>query len=304
MEAVSDVKKINGNTYYIPAATNVGVYQFKDKYTLMIDTGDNKQQARKIDEIIQAGNFKIKYIINTHNHVDHSGGNIYYQENYPGCIIYASEEEALFLDNPYLFPTYIYGGKAPRELSRHFLKDSHTTNITTIENGTSKINDEKFDIISLPGHARGQIAIATRDRVCFLGDAIFSQEIIDKYSFPFLFDIDAQLNSYQLIEELDYDYFVLSHASQIYSHEEINQLLKINRENLNNYLELALELLLQPKTREELLEEIAILKELEMDFKEYYFSLSTIAAMISYLYDQGELEHQLENGKLYYYKKA
>ncbi|PKM77142.1 MAG: MBL fold metallo-hydrolase [Firmicutes bacterium HGW-Firmicutes-15] len=294
--------KINGNTYYIPAPTNIGVFQFKDKYTLLIDTGDNNQQARKISEIVQSNNLNIKYIVNTHNHIDHAGGNVFFQEHYPGSLFHASEDEKLFLENAYLFPMYLYGGSPVNELSRHFLKSKKLRIDEVMTAGTYKINDDKFEIIPLSGHARGQIGIGTRDRVCFLGDSLFSREIVAKYSFPFLFDIDKQLNSYKTIEELDYDYFVIGHASQIFSLTEIKDLVKFNRDNLNYYLDLALDLFTQPHTREEMLEEICILEELQLDFKEYYFSLSTIGAIIAYLHDQEELKYQIENGKLYYYK--
>ncbi len=132
---------------------------------------------------------------------------------------------------------------------------------------------------------------------------MFSEDKIAKYSLPFLFDIAAQLNTYQVLADLDYDYYVLGHAEMVYNQSEMKKLIDFNQSNLNHYLELILELLMQAKTREELLEEIVILKDLNLDFKEYYFSLSTIAAMISYLYDQDLLTHQLENGKLYYYQK-
>lgn len=295
--------KINGNTHYIPAPTNIGVFQFKDKYTLLLDTGDNNQQARKIADIIQENNLNIKYIANTHNHIDHAGGNMFLQEHYPGSLIYASEDEKLFLENGYLFPMYLYGGSPINELSRHFLKSKKLRIDETLTPGGCKINDEKFEIIPLPGHARGQIGMGTRDRVCFLGDALFSREIIAKYSFPFLFDINDQLGTYKTIEELDYDYFVIGHAPQIYSRSEIIDLVQINRDNLKLYLDLALDLFTQPHTREELLEEICILEELQLDFKEYYFSLATTGAMIAYLHDREELNYQLENGKLYYYRK-
>ncbi|MDD3364483.1 MAG: MBL fold metallo-hydrolase [Syntrophomonas sp.] len=295
--------KINGNTYYIPAPTNIGVFQFKDKYTLLIDTGDNNQDARKISEIVQSSNLNIKYIVNTHNHIDHAGGNVFFQEHYPGSLIYASEDEKLFLENAYLFPMYLYGGRPVNELSRHFLKSKKLRIDEVMTAGTCKINEDKFEIIPLPGHARGQIGIGTRDKVCFLGDSLFSQEIIAKYSFPFLFDIKDQLNTYKTIEKLDYDLFVIGHASQIYNPSEIKDLVKFNQDNLKYYLNLALDLFTQPHTREELLEEICILEELQLDFKEYYFSLSTIGAIIAYLHDQEELNYQIENGKLYYYKK-
>ncbi|MEA1959784.1 MAG: MBL fold metallo-hydrolase [Bacillota bacterium] len=298
------LEKINGNSYYIPAPTNIGVFQFKDKYTLLIDSGDNKQQARKIDELVQDRGLMIKHIANTHSHSDHAGGNLYFQEHYPGCLIYASAEEQFFIENGTFFSTYLYGASPIKELSRHFLKAHGNIIHSTLEPGTSRINDEKFEVISLPGHALGSIALGTRDRVCYLGDALFSEEIIEKYSMPFLFDIEAQLRSYDRIAELDYDFFVLSHAAKIYSQAEIIDLININRANVKHYLGLSLELMAQPKTREELLEELSILKDLHFDFKEYYFSLSTTGAIIAYLYHREQLDYQIESGKLYYYQKG
>jgi glyoxylase-like metal-dependent hydrolase (beta-lactamase superfamily II) len=147
------------------------------------------------------------------------------------------------------------------------------------------------------------LGIGTRDRVCFLGDALFSEEIIAKYSYPFLYDIRAQLNTYQLIDELDYDYFVLGHADRVYDRPTLLQLNRTNRDNLEYYLDLIRDLLTQPHTREELLEEVTILADLQLDFKEYYFSLSTMGAFVTYLHDLGELDCQLESGKLYFYRR-
>ncbi|MEQ8201380.1 MAG: MBL fold metallo-hydrolase [Syntrophomonadaceae bacterium] len=297
-----DLTKINGNTYYIPAPTNIGVYVFKDKYTLLIDNGDN-QQGRRIAGVLQANNLNVKYIVNTHNHIDHAGGNSFFQEHYPGSWFLASPEERLVLENGHLFPTYLYGAHPPRELARHFLKDKGLRVDEVLIPGTCKINEERFEVISLPGHAPGLLGIGTRDRVCFLGDALFSEEIITKYSYPFLYNIEAQLHTYQVIDELDYDYFVLGHAERVYDRAGILTLNQANRDNLEYYLDLIRDLLAQPHTREELLEEVTILAELQMDFKEYYYSLSTMGAIVTHLSDKGELEYQLENGKLYFYRR-
>ncbi len=298
-----ELTKINGSTYYINAPTNIGVYVFKDKYTLLIDTGNNNQQARKISEIITNNNYIIKYLFNTHNHIDHSGGNVFFKEHFPGSVLHCSEQEKLFAENSHLFPMYLYGGSPVKELAKHFVKAKKYSVDVVVEPGMEKINNEKFEFILLPGHSDGQMGIATKDRVCFLGDALFSEEIIKKYSFPFLFNINDQLKTYQLITNLDYDYFVLSHSGKIYLRDEINQLVNLNNENLNKYLNMAWELLTQPKTKEELFEEIAILADLELTFKEYYFSLSSTGAIVSYFYDQDLLDYQIENGKLYYYRK-
>lgn len=298
-----DLNKINGNTHYIPGTTNIGVFAFRDKYTLLIDTGDNNQQGRRTAEVLQANGLSIKYVVNTHNHIDHSGGNPHFQEHYPGSYFLASAEEKLVLENGFIFPMYLYGANPPRELSRHFLKNKELRIDQTLSPGACRINEERFEVISLPGHARGQIGIGTRDRVCFLGDALFSEEIIAKYSYPFLYDIGAQLATYEVIRGLDYDQFVLGHADRIYDRAGLSDLIQRNRDNLLYYLDLVGDMLSQPHTREELLEEICILAELQLDFKEYYFSLSTMGALVTFLHDKGELEYQLENGKLYFYRR-
>ncbi len=297
-----ELTKINGNTYYISAPTNIGVFQFKDKYSLLIDTGSDNSEARKISSLLTDKGLSIKYIINSHEHYDHCGGNIFIKENYPGSIFYSSRDSALFIENPYLFPLYVYGGNPPRELSRDYVKSKQMKMDYIIEAGVEKINNEKFDIISLSGHARGQMGLGTRDNVCFIGDALFSAEILQKYSVPFIMDIQAQLDTFHTLATLDYDYYVLGHADQVYTKDDMPSLIEVNRQSLNKYLNLCLDLSDQPKSREELLEEIMILEDLSVDLNEYYLLSSTIAALVTYLYNQGSLKYQIENGRVYFYQ--
>jgi len=295
--------KILGNTFWVPGPTNVGVFVFKDKYTLLVDSGDSNQDARLYASILGQADLNIKYIINTHEHHDHWGGNNYLQEHHPGSVFYASEQTALFIENGFLLPLYIYGGNPPPSLVREMggTKSAHID--YRLEPGTVRINDEKFEIIPLPGHSLGQIGIATRERVCFLGDALFSQEILDKYGFPFLLDVAKQYQTLNQILELPYDLFVLGHAEAVYTAEQISALVELNRSRLDHCMELLLDLLQQPKTREELLEEVIILEDLQPDFHEYCLLHSTIGGMISHLMLNSGLALELENGKAYYYQK-
>jgi hypothetical protein len=299
-EANHATVKINGNSYYIPAPANIGVFQFKDKYALLVDCGDNKQQARRIDEIIKEQKLSVKYIVNTHNHIDHCGGNGYFQERSPGLEILTSATEKQFIEDNHLFSNLLYGGQAPHELRRHFSKNPALTVTDTLVPGTCRINDEKFEIHSLPGHSPGQIGLATRDRVCYLGDASSVQRNCANTVCRFCLTSPPNWRPTNL-SRLEYDHFVLGHAETVYDQPQLLQLVDLNRSLLLESIELAREILSQPKTREELLEEISILRDLPLDFKEYYFSLSTVSAIITYLYDQKQLVYQVENGKLYYY---
>lgn len=298
-----EFNKIKGNTYYIVSGTNVGVFLFKDRYALLIDTGNNNQQARKISEILKENNINPKYIINTHHHIDHMGGDYFFKEHFPGSIIYTTQKEKIYMENDELFCMQLYGASPIKELRKNFMNGKKLSVDHVLNEGIEKINNEKFEVLSLHGHTDGQLGLATRDGVCFLADALMGEETLRKYKIPFLTDIQKQLETYEKIESLDYDIYILSHCQKTYDKGAIENLVRVNKENLQKYIDLSKELLQQPKTREELLEEIIILEELKVDFEEYHFLYTTIGAILSYLYEKQGLKFQTENGKLYYYQE-
>lgn len=294
-----NLDKINGNTYYINAATNSGIFKFKNKNCLIIDTGLNNSDARKLDEIITENKLHPKYIINTHSHLDHCGGNIYFQKNYPGTLVYTSKCEKLFMENEYLHPSILSSSYPLKSLS----KSNKPIHVDYILNyGINKIGDEKFIIIPLPGHSIEHIGIITPDRVCFLGDSIFSSEILYKYSLPYLYNISDSLDSLKKIKNINADYFLISHSEKVVTKENISSLVDKNIKNIKNYKNEILELLDQPLTREDLLENITILNNLNLNLNEYYLNLSGISAFISYLYNNKLIDCSIEDGKLYYFK--
>ena len=67
---------IKGNTYYIKGGTNTGIYKFKDGSVLLIDPGLLGMRPKKIINLLEENNLKLKYIINTHEHGDHFEGGI------------------------------------------------------------------------------------------------------------------------------------------------------------------------------------------------------------------------------------
>ncbi|MBE6069504.1 MAG: MBL fold metallo-hydrolase [Clostridium lundense] len=293
-----ELTKIKGNTYYIDAPTNIGVYVFKNKNCLLVDTGMNNSSTKKIDEVLAQNGLHPKYIINTHSHLDHCGGNTYFQNNYPGCLVYSSLKEKLFMENQELHASILSTGnpfkgldKSNKSLSTDFL----------LEYGTNKINDEKLEVISLKGHSIEQIGIITPEKVCFLGDSLFSDTTIDKYSLPYLYDIEDSLNTLNFIKEIDADYFVVGHSDKIYEKLEITQLAEKNIENINRYLNDILELLDQPLSKEDVLENLALLNNLDMEFRQYHLNLSAVSSFLSYLYNNGKINSSVQDGKLYFY---
>ncbi|MBK1810920.1 MBL fold metallo-hydrolase [Clostridium sp. YIM B02505] len=293
-----ELTKINGNTYYIKAPTNIGVYSYKNKNCLLIDTGINNSAARKIEEVLKENNLHVKYIVNTHSHPDHCGGNNYFKNNYTGCIVYTSEKERLYMENMELRTNMLYTATSPKNLSDD-AKDSTVDYV--LAEGNTKINDDKFEIFHLRGHSPQSIAIVTSDKVCFLGDALYSETILGKYSFPYLFDVGSALISLEKIKEIDADYFVISHAEEIVTKENLPELVDRNIDNIKDYCNQMIELLEKPLTKEELLENLTILNDLDVDFRQYHLNYSSMSAFLSYLYNKGTINSSVENGRLYYY---
>lgn len=294
-----ELTKINGNTFYINAPTNIGVFSFKNKNCLLVDAGINNSAANKIDTVLKENKLHPKYIFNTHSHSDHCGGNNYFRKNYPGCQVYASKKEKVYMENMELRANMLFTSNAVKELE----EECKYTMVDFIPDyGINKINDEKFEVISLKGHSPEGIGLITQDRVCFLGDSIFSSSILEKYSFPFLFNIEESYKTLESIKDIDSDYFVVSHAEKFYTKEEIIKLSDINRKNIDNYIEEMLELLDKPLTKEDLLENILILDDLDVSFKEYHINFSSMSSFLQYLCSKKMAQYSVQNGKVYYYK--
>lgn len=293
-----ELTKIKGNTYYINTSTNIGVYVFKNKNCILIDTGANNSASKKIDEVLTQNKLHPKYIINTHSHLDHCGGNTYFQSNYPGCLVYTSSKEKLFMENGDLHASILSMGSPYKSLD----KSNKPLSVDfSLEYGMNKINDEKFEVISLKGHSIEQLGIITPEKVCFLGDSLFSDITINKYSLPYLYDIEESLNTLNFVKNIDADYFVIGHSDKIYEKIDITELAEKNIENITTYMNDILELLDQPLSKEDVLENLALLNNLDMDFRQYHLNLSAVSAFLSYLYNNGKINSSMQDGKLYFY---
>ena len=107
------VKKIAGDVFYIPGATNVGVIAVngkrgsKAKDIYLVDSGGDSEDAERIfgelTELfpMENGGFNLVAIINTHSHADHCGGNNFFVQK-TGCQVWCSRIEAAGLECSHL----------------------------------------------------------------------------------------------------------------------------------------------------------------------------------------------------------
>lgn len=133
------------------------VGQVETREALVIDPGtDRETEAKKILKEIEFNGFKIKYIVNTHGHPDHTRGNKIFREATDAPILIHE------YDTPML--------KGP--LADKMLHEGDSVRVEGIV----------LRVLHTPGHSPGSITLVGND-VVFTGDTLFTGSI-GRYDLP------------------------------------------------------------------------------------------------------------------------
>lgn len=277
-----ELVKVTDCCYYIESPSKVGIYKRNDTDVYLIDSGSDKNSAKKTLKICSEQGFIIKGIINTHAHADHIGGNAYIQEK-TGCDIFCSTIDRPFIEHPIINPLHIYGGYIPQEMEHKFFlaKKSVTKDISSTD------FPSELKTYDISGHSLGMIAIVTPDNIAFVGDIVSSEEIIKKYGITYLLDIKKHLESLTFVENMSADKFIMSHVETV---DDIKPLIKLNRDKLYEICDMILAMLKEPLTFEVLLQKLFYHYELRMSIRQHSLVGSTVRSYLSYLKNEGKVD--------------
>jgi glyoxylase-like metal-dependent hydrolase (beta-lactamase superfamily II) len=133
------------------------VGQVETREAIVIDPGTNGEaEAKRILKEIESNGFKIKYIVNTHGHPDHIGGNKIFKEVTDAPIL-IHEYDAPLLKGPF---------------ADKMLHDGDSVQVGGIV----------LRVLHTPGHSQGSISLVGND-VVFTGDTLFAGSI-GRYDLP------------------------------------------------------------------------------------------------------------------------
>lgn len=289
--------QIKDNIGYIVSSTNIGIV-LDGENVLAIDTGLDKRSSNLIIKFLEKNNLKLQYLLNTHSHSDHTGGNFYLQEE-TGCKIIAPNLEDYFVQNQFLKPYYIYSGsKPPKQLTNKFMQAKESKVFKTIEKEeTFSFGKYTIKSINLNGHTLNHLGFLVNG-ILFSGDTLIGENKLSKTKMSYYIDVENLLNSFNIIENLEFDFLVPSHGSHSQKNRDI---IDFNREKVALINRLILD-----NTKEDISEEILFSKvfnELGMKIRtltEFYLMKPTLMAHISYLNDKNKLKFIVKNNRIYY----
>lgn len=279
-------------TWYINCPAKIGIYRMDEGNVCMIDSGNDKDAAKKVLKILDTNGWTLKMVINTHSHADHIGGNRLLQER-TGCRIYAAGTDRVFISHPVLEPVLLYGGYPCKELRNKFLMAQESV----VEELTEAVLPEGMEMLRLDGHSLSMTALKTTDGVWFLADCLASEIGIEKYHVSFLYDVKGYLESLERVKHLTGTLFVPAHA------ETTEDIVPLAQRNIDKVAEIAgilKKICEEPRRFEDILKLIFDHYRLKMDFNQYVLVGSTVRSYLSYLHDGGDMDVVFVENQLFY----
>lgn len=291
-----ELMHLAGQSWCIPGRVNVGVYR-KGEAVWIVDSGLDDEAGRKIARWIEGEKLTLRRIVTTHSNADHCGGNAFLRKR-TGCSVAATRLEAAVIEHPFLEPLLLWSARPFGEITNKFLQSKPSEVDLIIEN-TGPFDESELEALPLPGHFIDMIGVRTPDGVLFTADALFSEELIDKYSMMFVLDVEAALSTLGFLEKTEATWFVPSHARPT---EDIRPLAEVNRAALLRVSELVLERCGEPATREEILKTLSDRFGLSMSVTEYVLNNAVVGAHLTWLRERGLVFPVVTEGRLLWKK--
>ena len=179
-----ELRHVYGRTYAAVGATALmPVYKLTDTDIVLMDTGYAKLDRSALTNLVEDNGFRLRGILCSHAHFDHTGNVRYLQQRY-GCQAAAQIIEAGISVNPDAYrANYValtYGKSHEYFLEECFLADV----IIPADADHVDFCGARFGILQLPGHSAGHIGIVTPDNVAYVGDCLIDEGQIEGAKLP------------------------------------------------------------------------------------------------------------------------
>ncbi|MFR4356518.1 MAG: MBL fold metallo-hydrolase [Clostridia bacterium] len=275
-----ELKQIGPKTFCIEHDTNIGIHFTDDGRMYLIDTG-SKGDGEKIDEILSREGWVPSCIINTHTHIDHIGGNEFLMRKY-GIPAYCTDYDMAFAHYSELEAAYMNGGY-PAEKLRTIFAHPGMIGFRSIEKETP----DGIDWTYLPGHSFGMIGIKTSDDIWFLGDSYLSRSFLKQYTFGFIYNVEAYIDTLKKLKEFKGALFVPSHGIL---ETDIVPTLEQNLRSVAEMCSMICETCREYRGQDEILQQMYERLRMHARSAQHALLSSTVKSYLTYLQDRNKLE--------------
>lgn len=200
---------VRGNTWCIRGRVCIPVYLLNEREAVLLDSGYAEDRSQ-LDALLQEKGLRVRAVLGSHSHNDHSGNHGYYQSR--GAEIILPQTEAALVSDAALLASAYWPATAreiERELSHLLLRADYSF---LPEAAGVEIEGRTFGLLPLPGHTPGHTGIVTPDDVLYVGDALLSPEVLQGAKLLSTADWEKDLASKRRLEGVSHSCYLLAHS--------------------------------------------------------------------------------------------
>ena len=292
----AELVTLSDGIHYLPGAVNVGVVVATDTGgCVLIDSGADKDHAKRILKACRSQSIEPVAIVNTHSHADHYGGNAYLQEAL-GIPAYSPIFEEATLRYPILEPITLWSGaRPPMALQNKWLLAPASGTKILNEAGLREINGVALELLDVSGHAHIQFAVRVRD-VLFAADAVFGAAILAKYPLQFMVDVQHVREAIEAVRSADARVTLPGHGEPT---GDADALCDANLKALERASNAVLLACGEPATLPEVIERVCAMLEVTIqDLTRFVLNQTAVLAHLTDLEERGLVQHAVIRNRL------
>ncbi len=281
--------------YVVPGGVNVGVVRADNGRVLLIDTGINETNGKKVLKAIREElGGEVAAVLTTHGHADHFGANAAVVKR-TGARVYAPSLDEAVLRYPLLQPSSLYGGADPLDALRTGFLLAHASPVDeVIEPGPLVVQDVAIEVIRLAGHSMNQVGYLV-DGVFFCADVVLPETVLAKYRIPYLFSVTDHLAALDTAANVLSNVAVPGHGAIV---ESLTDLIALNSGLIDDVADRVVAFCAVESTAEVLL--ARLLRQFEApvsDAPGFYLLQPTVFAFLSHLSRVGRVTNEIRDGQ-------
>ncbi len=282
--------KLGQQSCYIKGFTNTGVYRQSENEVYVIDPGTDENEGREIEEVLQKRGWKLKGILCTHCHSDHTGANAYLQGVH-SCPVFAYGIEAVFINNSILDPMVACGGYPIDDIMG---SNIYAESCICFDTEHAEFPKE-IEVVELPGHSMEHAGYRLPDGTFFVGDTLIESRIIRKYPLSYIYNPEDVLKTLENMKSMEASVFAPAHAEPV---TDISELIEANTENIYEVSGMVLDLCETPADMEEIANGIFNRCGVKMNCEKYILIMGIVRTYICWLKKRGRLECLVQDNRL------
>lgn len=285
--------QVKGNTWVLEGFELIPLYRLENNTCILLDTGLKEEREDIENTLLQAG-LTPAGILCSHAHIDHAGSNRYFQEKYHISVALTVQEAGMCASLLSLKCYFLL--LPPNMVERESSNLIHTPDVLIpAQDGPFSFAGAEFTILHTPGHSAGHVCTVTPDNVCYVGDALLSQEMMGA-KLPYCLSHQMGMESREKLRDMQWDFLIMAHRG-ICPGSELNDLIDRNQQLALLRAREVYDLVTRPMTASEVCQAVCQYHQILTHKPRRALRFErNVRFFLEFLVDRGELVMQTQNG--------